>query len=63
MCEVRRAVGFGNTKIGDPGVELGGDHDVGWLDIAMSDFVLVRVGEGFGHLRHDVDDSREPELL
>ena len=23
MCEVRRAVGFGNTKIGDPGVELG----------------------------------------
>lgn len=56
MCEVRRAVGFGNTKICNPRFELRGNHDFRWLDIAMDDFVLVRVGEGFGYLRHDVDD-------
>ena len=42
------------AEIGDLGLAVGGDHDVGGLEVAMDDAGLVRRADAGQHVAHDV---------
>lgn len=46
---------FGQTEIEDLRASVARDHDVVRLQVAMGDSFGVGGGEGFGHLRANVD--------
>ena len=55
----RRFGGACNAEIGELGIAVRGDEDVGWLDVAVDQLDAVGFGEAIGHL---VDDRQREGL-
>ena len=53
-CRILIVVPKGESEIENPCRAISGQHDIGWLDVAMNNSRQVSQRQPLGHLPHDV---------